>query len=245
MAKAISKLGCSAKNEDIKSVVLAEVEENYVNYLRPEAPSLDTEGYTVGSIAALILTLSQANTHWQQPVIKGISPLETLLAEIKPQKDEGLQTELATYKDKVTEVNADMGKLIDHYIENFHNTDYIRLQVPFNLSQRSGFSPKFFANIKDIPGLSLFPLAEGLNFISQNQLESLVLDTDSVIMSYYKDNPCNDSFVLVHKDNLYKTTDVLNKNIEFHVNSELVNGTFKAEEHVNKRGVKFLCWGQE
>ena len=252
MANAVAKLGCDASPDQLKSFVLAEVEETYESsYLRLENPSLEFEGYAIGGLASLILAFSQNNNDWQDAFKQEISPLTTLLANVSPQQADDSQEELKAYQNAVSVMNTNMGKFIDEDIQNFNNPDYIRIQLPFNLLKQSMFSPKFFANIKAVPGLTLFPLIRGgLNLISPDQSSYLLLGENSVVASYDTDtdNYCNDKriyVVLVHKDKLSQIADASGKNIESGVTSDRINGYFfKAKEHVNAHGIKFLCWGQ-
>lgn len=236
MSVSLAKNGCQASNEVIKADILSKVEKEYSYAFNTSDPSLDGESYSLGGLASLILELSMDDPDWQKKAKQGVSPIEYLLKDYQPKISNDDIADKEDYRVSLKKVNEEMGKLIDDDISFMSDKDYVRIQIPFQYVQ-SNFSPKFFANIRDYPGLNLFPLALELQFLSEDKQEEILVGVDGVIMEYYSDNPCLSPMVLIHRDGMTDLGDG-----KYQIDSNNIKGLIQAEEQLNSEGYSYYCW---
>lgn len=231
VATAIVTKGCEATDAQLKEALLPKVSE-FGFTVSGEDLALDSEGYEIGALAALILRFSNANLReWNQKMSKGATPLEVLMAGVKPTPENSLLA--ATFQQAAKNANSEWGEILNPSIANWANKDFVRVTASYALLQ-SNLMPSFFAHSSFLDML-LYPLSEEHHYISSKgsnfKIKANSVNFDMGISICAGQYP----FVLVPATSIKQT----GKHAE--VASPTVNGLLVGELKTDQQGYKYFC----
>lgn len=236
MATVIAELGCSATDEQVVAGLKQILQSRFGWSLAGHRFSLDSEGYDVGAVTAMILQFIEKNTSWQNEVAAG-KPLTSLLLDKVPALPETADTEKeAVFKQTEISSNQMIGELVEPDLKNIESKDYVRV-VPHRDSAPSTFSPMFFVLPESHPTVSLTPMAMEMNFSRGSWTlktlpEQVFLDDDKAPA------PCREGYyywLLVPRQA------VAERNGVYSVSTEKISGQIQAKEVTDVRGHTWLC----
>jgi hypothetical protein len=187
MAAAVAKLGCSATDEQIKAAVINEVTTDFGFSVSGQHLALDSEGYEIGGLAALILRFNGFElSEWNRRMATGETPLQVLLESVAPVVETPPAELRDTFVQAAQKTNEERRPILDDDISNWNNKLYVRVPAPYNWLQ-SNLMPKFFAHSSELD-LDLYPLSTDHQYVSPSSDGSnFRLKTDAVLFSYYLD----------------------------------------------------------
>lgn len=191
LASVVDSLGCSASDADLKKLAVQHVKNAFGYSVSGDYFALDSEGYDIGALAALILRFDGHDLKtWNIRMKRGETPLQVLLERVAPLEEAEPAELREKFEAKVSAVNKNWGKLIDNDISNWSDRDYIRVSFPLKLVHTT-YSPKFFARSVELDR-RLMPLALELHLNSSNGGSSVRLQPNAVVFLSDPSNPCKD-----------------------------------------------------
>jgi hypothetical protein len=236
MATAVAKLGCTATDEQLKNAVINEVSTNYGFSVSGQHLALDSEGYEIGGLAALILRFNGVElSDWNRRTSAGETPLQVLLESVSPIAEVASDDLRNTFIQAAQIANQNMQPILDNDISNWNEKSYVRIPSPFNWLQ-SNFMPKFFAHSSELQ-LDLYPVSTDHHYISPSDGGSnFRLKTNAVIFKYFT-TACSGQyfFTLVPEDSIENDGRTVN------MLSGSVVGRLVGEIKTNEDGFKFFC----
>lgn len=235
MSSAIAKHGCKATESDLKKAALETVNQSFDFAVSGEILQLDSEGYSIGGLAALVLRFSSEKTlaEWNRELSKGKTALEILLDDIAPVKQTASKALAQKFYSKAKEQNAKYSKLLDSPIGAWADKSFVRLSLPYEWLL-SNLMPQFFA-VSEKLEIDVFPLYVEHTYRSPKGTNNLVVNANTVIFTEPIE-PCgNGMSILVSRNEIADQGQYLT------INGKAASGTIHAEQKFNSLGLEYLC----
>lgn len=235
MAEVIAKTGCSGTDEQLRAQVVNEVKTNFGFSVSGQHFGLDSKGYEVGGLSALILRFRNNNlSEWTHRMSKGDTPLQVLMESTSSASGSAGQDLISTFRDSAHRINAERAPLLDHAIAAWPDKSYVRVPTPYNWLQ-SNLMPKFFAKSTQI-GMSLYPLSTDHHYISPDGRSNFKLKANAVVFSHYTAACQNQySFTLVPASLVQFTNGTTS------ISSPSFHGVLQGRITVDEQGYQYLC----
>lgn len=236
LAANLAKVGCQASDLDLFNQTKSVLFENMGHSVAGLRFALDSEGYDLGGLSALILRLLHHDVQWYQDAKNQGTPLESLLSPVTPLvdtiPDSISQTFLATEKLE----NARLAALVDQDIANYKDPEFIRFLLP-SASLTSTYSPLAFLKTID-PPLSLTPMGSDLAFV-RGQTAIKTKKFAVAIRPTTTTSPCQGQdgwMFLVHKSQISHISAT-----SFSIDSPLLQGQTVGEMKLDAEARTWLC----
>lgn len=159
----VTELGCESSDQALLEAAIPEIAKDHLVRLDEKTLRLDSEGYGVGGLSALILRLIDKNPNWYSLVKESQTPTEILLKNVEPVSDsiEGaLQT---AYDTAAAAENKFLEEMFGNDLKRFSQPETIRIVIPKS-AVRASYSPKGFFLPQSKPGVMVSPLARAFTF---------------------------------------------------------------------------------
>ena len=237
-AQALVHAGCNATEETLRDQSLALLDP----YLDPtlniySGDNLDTEGYTIGGLAALILAHME-DTGWQEQAEQDITPLEALMSKFSPQAQAtapGLEEQALAF---TTDSQAEAEQTLASTYQTLKNENKIFISIPREWKAGSTNYRDFFVDTN--LNLSFDVLGQNVRFADAAQSSWLEITDGSVLLGTSL-NPCTSrSFsAVLTADYILSGSD---KKLEIHTENLIasINGTIRQDS----AGQRWFCAGE-
>lgn len=235
MAETIEKLGCTASDEALKSSIITQVKSEFGLSVAGQYFELDSEGYQIGGLSALILRFKQNHLNsWTSRMSKGETPLKVLLESENPVDDSAPQSLVNTFQNSAQRINAEIASLLDQDIANWPNKSFVRVAAP-NQWLQSNLMPSFFTQSAQL-NIGLYPLSTAHRFLSPDGRSDFKLKTNAIVFSYSSQAcPSQYSYTLVPASQVQ-----VNNGLAI-ISSSMVEGTVVGRLTNDDQGFQYLC----
>lgn len=227
-AVSLGHVGCQTGKAEIANFIRS----NYDMFFQiPEG--FDNEGYNVGGLATMQLWLENQND-WQTSIIRGKSPMELLLKDVRPVVESDDGEILQQTKAKSLEMNKNVQQNLHGDLENLMSNNYVRVAIG-----RDWYSDSLPMKVMVIPQIYpdafIFVTAKGY---SPTGDFGYIKATGALPLFRGFDNPCGDKaeteFVLFGKDQ------VSGGNGKYQGKSSYAEFELQGDEKI-VAGFKWLC----
>ncbi len=162
---ALLQAGCQASDAEIDRELLRQVRLEFPDTMSDGRPSLDGEGYLLGSHAAFLLRAS-GNTAWYEAMKSGDTPVEYLLRETPAVPEAMPEALVAAVKKNAAEEQKRVEELLGDAYRVLDSPDLLVVSVPIAW-YRGSYSPGGFF-FDETRAIGLSPLARGIAFNAPN-----------------------------------------------------------------------------
>lgn len=235
VGEAISRLGCSATDEELEAELLKEViaTEQYIT-VKQKAVSADDESYNLGLLAGLLLRRAGVRD-WEKDVEQARRPTDLLLRPITPGSPVPKYTD--RIKQTLAEFDAKAAAHIEPVLRDKNSKNFVRVQYVYEYMMGS-FKTQGFVDLAADPN-TRFVLAMGAKFRSPDgQTEFTVQELTTVRDG---SGPCRGKFeyFLIPADQVSEIADG-----KFRLASKFAQGVIKARKVTDEQGLDWLCIGE-
>lgn len=198
LAPVVASGGCQMSEADVYAGIVAALNTEMGFSVAGSSFQLDSEGYDVGSLAGFILRFINRDATWYDRVAKGSSPLDVLLSNVTATSDTITADLTSQFEQFAGEQNKLVSSWLDADLSLVNNNTSIRI-VPNDGSFQSGsYSPKGFFLSASLPGTSIVPLAQGVEF--HDHTWKLNVAADKVMFGMLQ-SPCSGHYALAIPQN--------------------------------------------
>ncbi len=235
MAEVVAKFGCAAPDETLKSSVIAQIKSDFGFSVGGQHFGLDSEGYEIGGLSALILRFKESHlASWTSRISKGETPLKVLLESVKSVDDFASQELIKMFQNSAQRINAERAPLLDQDIANWSNKSFVRVAAPYKWLQSNLF-PKFFAQSSHL-NIGLYPLSTTHHYLSPDRRSDFKLKTNAILFSHYS-QACPSQYLYT----LVPNSQIQMKNGQAIIRSPMFEGNVVGRVTNDDQGFQYLC----
>lgn len=237
LANLIDIQGCAASEAELKKAAIEHIKSSYGSSVSGWHFALDSEGYEIGGLAALILRFGSYDLkEWNSRMEKGETPLEVLLENVTSLEEPEPRELRDTFRVHAKSQNKWYGTLIGKDISNWSDRTYVRVSFPSQLFH-STYSPIFFARSVELDKM-LMPLAMELHLFSPSGLSDFHLRPNAVVFLSDSSNICpnNYGYTLVPRTELHFAS-----GREATVKTPSIVGKLVGEMKTDESGFEYFC----
>lgn len=238
MSTAIAELGCSASDSDLRAKAIKIVNSSHSYILDPAQLSLDGEGYSIGSLAALLLRFNLKNlSAWNQSVKEGKTPLEILLKSVEPSTQVADKSIARSYYSSAKTKNVEYSKVLDIPIQNWSDKAFVRVAVPYSW-MLSNLMPKFFA-VPTALKMDVYPLAVDHQYKSKSGSGEMTIKENSVLFEDMSGMCGPGQYISIPKNTVVEAVGKVS------FNNSIATGTIVGAWKKDSAGFDYFCVNEE
>lgn len=243
MARALSESSCTAREPEIKTKIKTSYIDELERMINGYRFALDSEGYPVGSVAALLLRENKKQTGWEASVAEGETPLSILMKDVQASYEDIDGNFKLRFLDTQREKQADVDQyLSDTYVALKQKDSYL-VSLPDSWLGEDGASYTFTNFYIDVGlDLNFSVMAEELLFTSKDKSSSLK-SSQTATFFWLEKNPCRDwsqwVFAAGEKSFALENSNLLK------IKTKDFQGNLKGKVVKDENGRNWFCSGEE
>lgn len=235
---ALALKGCQADESHLENYVLEQVvsRPQFADLLQLSGHSqLDSEGYNIGGLAALLLRWHRPVPEWQSRVAQGETPVDILLEGLQPQKEERSVKEAERFIEAKDSGQKRIDAMLGETFRILDSPNYLMISIPQAWKSGATSFQGFFTDTER--SLSYGVIAQDLSF--ENSSNVLKANSGIVLVSA-ETFPCNEggwSFAILESE----AKQIGDK---FEIRNPKISGISKGVFKTDSRNQKWLCFGE-
>ncbi len=188
MASLLSEVGCQMSEEKLRQKAVARASDPaFYEFVESTQTSLDSEGYSMGNLAALILRFNQKNRDWQERVQKAETPVEILFENVAPETDHPDIDLEKSYLAATQASNIKIMSMIDADLQLLKKQDSILIAPSYESNSGSKGYQGFFTP-RSMPEVIFGPWTSPVTF--QTKAWSLTAEAGKSDLTISIPSPC-------------------------------------------------------